>query len=103
MQELWLGFYQYDNGYGQNQGYQQELQDIATYFNSDGYFSVPKIWDRTTSTTVTLNTTSRPFFHYFQTKGILQHNDIGFKYHPTDVSTIKVANHSGQYIKLTFG
>ncbi|GAW22465.1 hypothetical protein ANO14919_120020 [Xylariales sp. No.14919] len=101
--ELWLGFYQYGNSYGQNLGFQQELEDIVAYFNSEEYLSAPKIWDGTTNTTKTLATSSKPFVHYFRTKGILQHNDIGPQYHPTDVGAIKVASHLLQYIKLTFG
>ncbi|KAH8166071.1 hypothetical protein CIB48_g2158 [Xylaria polymorpha] len=101
--ELWLGFYQYGNSYGQNQGFQQELESIVAYFNSAEYLSAPVIWDGTTRTTKTLETPSKPFVHYFRTKGILQHNDIGPQWHPTDVGAIKVASHLLQYIKLTFG
>ncbi|KAI1343372.1 SGNH hydrolase-type esterase domain-containing protein [Xylariaceae sp. FL0016] len=101
--ELWMGFYAYGNSYAQNQGYEQELKDIVAYFNSAAYLSAPKIWDGTTNTTTTLNTTSEPFVHYFSTKGIMQHNDIGPQYHPTDVGAIKVASHLMQYIRLTFG
>ncbi len=102
-QELWLGFYQYGNSYGQNQGFQQELEEIVAYFNSDEYLSAPRIWDGATETIRTLDTPSEPFVHYFRTKGILQHNDIGPQYHPTDVGAIKVASHLLQYIKLVFG
>ncbi|KAI1818610.1 Lipase, GDSL-like protein [Poronia punctata] len=101
--ELWLGFYQYGNSYGQDQGFQKELQGIVEYFNSDEYLSAPKIWDGTKNKTTTLDSPSEPFVHYFETKGILQHNDIGPGYHPTDVGAIKVASHLSQYIKLTFG
>lgn len=41
--------------------------------------------------------------HYFNTTGILQHNDIGPLWHPTDVGYIKVASHLMQYISLKFG
>ncbi|KAK5636170.1 hypothetical protein RRF57_011882 [Xylaria bambusicola] len=102
-QELWLGFYQYGNSYAQYQGFQQELEEIVTYFNSDEYLSAPKIWDGVTETTETLSTPSEHFVHFFRTKGILQHNDISPQYHPTDVGAIKVASHLLQYIKLTFG
>ncbi|KAI1437032.1 Lipase, GDSL-like protein [Xylaria sp. CBS 124048] len=101
--ELWLGFYQYGNSFAQDLGFQQELEDVVAYFNSPEYLSAPKIWDATTNTTTTLNTTCDPFVHYFRTKGILQHNDIGPQWHPTDVGAIKVASHLLQYIKLTFG
>ncbi|KAI0521086.1 Lipase, GDSL-like protein [Xylaria bambusicola] len=103
MVELWLGFYQYGNSYAQYQGFQHELEEIVAYFNSDRYLSAPKIWDGVTETIETLNMPSEPFVHYFRTKGILQHNDIGPQYHPTDVGAIKVASHLLQYIKLTFG
>ncbi|KAF3936984.1 hypothetical protein ABW19_dt0208982 [Dactylella cylindrospora] len=43
------------------------------------------------------------FVHYFNTTGILQHNDINPLWHPTDVGHIKVAAHLMQFIKLKFG
>ncbi|RJE24705.1 hypothetical protein PHISCL_02970 [Aspergillus sclerotialis] len=46
------------------------------------------------------------FVHYFDTTGILQHNDIGPgvpHLHPTDVGHIKVASHLMQYVKMKFG
>lgn len=43
------------------------------------------------------------FVHYFNTTGILQHNDIGPLYHPTDVGHVKLASHLKQYIKDSFG
>lgn len=43
------------------------------------------------------------FVHYFNTTGILQQNDIGPQYHPTDVGQIKIASHLQQYVKLKFG
>ena len=33
---------------------------------------------------------------------ILQHNDIGPLYHPTDVGHVKIASHLMQYVKLNF-
>ena len=41
--------------------------------------------------------------YYFNTTGILQHNDIGPLGHPTDVADVKLASHLMQYIKLVFG
>jgi hypothetical protein len=38
----------------------------------------------------------------FQLTGILEQNDIGPLYHPTDVGQVKLANQLMQYIKLTF-
>ncbi|KAI1079708.1 SGNH hydrolase-type esterase domain-containing protein [Whalleya microplaca] len=101
--QLWMGFFANGNSYTQDQGYEQELQDIVTFFNSDEYLSAPVIWDGTTNTTTTLEEPSEPFVHYFSTKGIMQHNDNGPQYHPTDVGAIKVASHLIQFIKLTFG
>lgn len=43
------------------------------------------------------------FVHYFDTTGILQHNDIGPQWHPTDVGQIKVASHLMQWVKIKFG
>ncbi|ORY67622.1 Lipase, GDSL-like protein [Pseudomassariella vexata] len=102
--ELWLGFYQSGNSYFQNKGFNQELYNIVQYFNSAEYLTAPKIWDGTTNATRTLNTTNhQPFVHFFNTTGIMQHNDIGPQWHPTDVGAIKVASHLTQFIRLTFG
>lgn len=65
-----MGFYAYGNSYGQNLGYEQELQDVVAYFNSDEYLSAPAVWDGTTNTTTTLGEPSEAFVHYFSTKGI---------------------------------
>ncbi len=89
--------------YAQNQGFQQELLDVVGFFNSPAYLSAPTVWDGVAEKMVTLNETGDPFVHYFSTKGILQHNDIGPQWHPTDVGAIKVASHLTQFIKLTFG
>ncbi|GFF58882.1 hypothetical protein IFM61606_07350 [Aspergillus udagawae] len=43
------------------------------------------------------------FIHYFDTTGILQHNDIAPQWHPTDVGHLKVAAHLMQWVKLKFG
>ncbi|KAG4217525.1 hypothetical protein PC116_g33994, partial [Phytophthora cactorum] len=60
----------YGNTYQQNLGYEQELKDIVSYFNSDAYLSAPSIWDGTTNMTTVLDAPSEPFVHYFSTKGI---------------------------------
>lgn len=39
---------------------------------------------------------------YFNTTGLMQHNDIAPQYHPTDVGHVKLASHLIQYIKLKF-
>ncbi|KAL4926379.1 SGNH/GDSL hydrolase family protein [Aspergillus undulatus] len=43
------------------------------------------------------------FVHYFDSTGILQHNDIAPQWHPTDVGHIKVAAHFMQWVKIKFG
>lgn len=40
------------------------------------------------------------FVYYFDTTGLLQHNDIGPKAHPTDVGHVKLASHLLQWVKL---
>ena len=42
----------------------------------------------------------RGFVYYFNTKGILQHNDINPKNHPTDVGHVKLASHLLQWTRL---
>lgn len=81
----------------------QQVQNTYDYFNSAAYLNSPTVYDGVTNTTRTLNTTSKPFVNIFNTTGILQHNDIGPEYHPTDVGAVKVASHALQYIKLTYG
>jgi lysophospholipase L1-like esterase len=41
--------------------------------------------------------------HYFDTRGILAHNDIGPQWHYTDVGNAKLAAAMVQYIKMKFG
>ncbi|KAF3766940.1 hypothetical protein M406DRAFT_337842 [Cryphonectria parasitica EP155] len=101
---LWIGFYNYGNNYYDDTflGYPQEIQDVYNYFNSDAYLSNPIVYNGTTNTTTTLNTTSQPFVRIFNTTGILQENDIGPEYHPTDVGAVKVASHALRYINLIY-
>ncbi|KAJ5888721.1 CAZyme family CE2 [Penicillium taxi] len=42
----------------------------------------------------------RGFVYYFDTSGILQHNDIGPKNHPTDIGHIKIASHLLQWVRV---
>ena len=80
---LWSGFSQVGNTWKQGGGFVEEIPQIVDHFApTDG---------------------SSPFVHYFNTTGILQHNDIGPLYHPTDFGAVKLASHLMQYIKLTFG
>ncbi|KAK5174868.1 uncharacterized protein LTR77_000004 [Saxophila tyrrhenica] len=84
---LWEGFGETDNMWIQGGGFVDIIQDVVRSYNNGS-----------------LNERGgEGFVHYFNTTGILQHNDIGPLYHPTDVGHIKLASHLMQYIKLTFG
>lgn len=72
------------------------------YFNSPEYLSNPILYDPVKNTTYHSFRPCAPFVSYFNTTGILQHNDIGPQYHPTDVGHVKLASHLIQYIKLKF-
>lgn len=102
---LWIGFYQYGNSFFDDTalGFPSAIRATADYFNSEAYLAHPTVYDAVTNTTRTLSEPSKPFVRIFNTTGILQHNDIGPQYHPTDVGAIKVASHALQYIKLTYG
>ncbi len=76
---------------------------MTRYFNSDEYLSSPLIYDGITKKTSNSDNKAAPFVHYFNTSGILQHNDIGPQHHPTDVGAIKVASHLLQFVRMTFG
>ncbi|KAJ5621322.1 Esterase SGNH hydrolase-type subgroup [Penicillium herquei] len=56
--------------------YEQEAKDVHAHFKDKG------------------------FVYYFDTTGILQHNDINPKNHPTDVGHVKLASHLLQWTKL---
>ncbi|PSK60125.1 hypothetical protein B9Z65_1023 [Elsinoe australis] len=79
LMSLWSGFYQSGTTYKQSNGFLDEILRVNDYYKDAG------------------------FVHYFNTTGILAHNDIGPQYHPTDFGALKVAAHMQQYIKLTFG
>ncbi|KAJ9143668.1 Lipase, GDSL-like protein [Coniochaeta hoffmannii] len=103
---LWLGFYQSGNSYfpSASQGFEKEMYEIYQWFNSPGYLDNPVVWDGTTNTTKpACSNKTEAFVHYFNTTGILQHNDIGPQWHPTDVGAVKIASHLIQYIRMTFG
>ncbi|KAF3285584.1 hypothetical protein TWF970_010626 [Orbilia oligospora] len=80
--QIWQGFYSYGNTHLQNlDGYQAGiLAAVDSFKKKDG----------------------SNFVHYFNTTGILQHNDINPLWHPTDTGHIKVAAHLMQFIKLKF-
>ncbi|PSR82914.1 SGNH hydrolase-type esterase domain-containing protein [Coniella lustricola] len=107
LMSLWIGFYNYGNNYYDDtaSGYPAQIQAVYDYFNSDTYLANPVIYDGVTNTTSTLNTTTpiQPFVKIFNTTGILQENDIGPQYHPTDVGAVKVASHALRYINLVYG
>ncbi|KAL9114850.1 MAG: hypothetical protein Q9227_001093 [Pyrenula ochraceoflavens] len=84
LQSLWIGWSPVGNTYEQalQLGFRQEIVDVVNHYASGG---------------------DESFVHYFNTTGILQHNDNNPAYHPTDVGHIKVASHMLQYAKLKFG
>ncbi|KAL5362409.1 acetylxylan esterase [Aspergillus floccosus] len=76
---LWGEFEATGNTYVQNPLYVSEIQRVYQHFESQG------------------------FVHYFDTKGILQHNDIAPRDHPTDVGHLKIASHLLQWVKIKLG
>ncbi|KAK3694801.1 SGNH hydrolase-type esterase domain-containing protein [Podospora appendiculata] len=102
---LWLGFYQSGNSYfpGASQGFVNEVCQMCKWFNSDDYLRNQTIYDGVTKKISRASGRPEPFVHYFNTSGIMQHNDIGPQWHPTDVGAIKVASHLQQFIRITFG
>ncbi|KAK0718871.1 SGNH hydrolase-type esterase domain-containing protein [Apiosordaria backusii] len=104
---LWLGFYQSGNTYLPNapEGWVKEIQDLVKWFNSDKYLKEPLVYDGVTKKTTKLRPRKKetPFVHWFNTKGILQHNDMGPQWHPTDVGAIKVASHLQEFVRMRFG
>ncbi|KAL2131611.1 hypothetical protein VTI74DRAFT_4795 [Chaetomium olivicolor] len=70
--------------------------------NSDAYLRNPVVYDGDTKKTFKTGKRAEPFVHYFNTTGIMQHNDIAPQWHPTDVGAIKVASHLQQFIRMKF-
>ncbi|KAJ9155552.1 Lipase, GDSL-like protein [Pleurostoma richardsiae] len=105
LMSLWLGFYQYGNTFYDNgdDPINTGIYSVYQYFNTKDYLDNPVVYDGVTNKTRKLCKKSEAFVHLFNTTGILQHNDIGPQYHPTDVGAIKVASHAIQFIKLTLG
>jgi hypothetical protein len=100
---LWLGFYASGNTYMQSgDGFVPQIQGIYEYFNSKEYLQNPILYDPIKNTTYASHKPCQPFVHYFNTTGLMQHNDIGPQWHPTDAGHIKLASHLIQYIKLKF-
>ncbi|KAL9623428.1 MAG: hypothetical protein Q9160_002321 [Pyrenula sp. 1 TL-2023] len=81
---LWIGWEAIGNTFSQQTqlGFREEIVNVVNHYASGG---------------------EETFVHYFNTTGILQHNDNNPAYHPTDVGHIKVASHMLQYVKLMFG
>ncbi|ESZ94800.1 Lipase, GDSL-like protein [Sclerotinia borealis F-4128] len=100
---LWEGFFAYGNSYAQAQGFTTEIHNIHQYFNSKDYLSNPILYNPHTNSTYSSHRPSAPFVSYFNTTGLMQHNDIGPAYHPTDVGHIKIASHLIQYVRVKFG
>ncbi|EKG17882.1 hypothetical protein MPH_04831 [Macrophomina phaseolina MS6] len=76
---LWNGFGPVGSSWAQGGAFIDEIQEVARTYAAEG------------------------FVHYFNTTGIMQHNDIGPQWHPTDVGHIKLASHLMQFIKEKFG
>ncbi|KAL2802408.1 SGNH hydrolase-type esterase domain-containing protein [Aspergillus granulosus] len=81
LMSLWGGFGATGDTYAQGPLFVSEIQNVYKFYRHKG----------------------GKFVHYFDTMGILQHNDIAPQRHPTDVGHIKVAAHFMQWVKLTFG
>ena len=107
---LWGGFYQSGDTWLQGPTYVQAIENVVQAFAGP---STPAPYGSNNSVCQTASanysnvTSDTPqgsgFVHYFNTTGILQHNDIGPLYHPTDVGHIKLASHLMQFVKLKFG
>ncbi|KAL2862828.1 SGNH/GDSL hydrolase family protein [Aspergillus lucknowensis] len=80
LMSLWGGFSASGITYAQGPLFVEEIRDVYEYFQAQG-----------------------DFVHYFDTTGILQHNDIAPQWHPTDVGHVKAAAHFMQWVKIKFG
>ncbi|KAI9674310.1 MAG: hypothetical protein M1822_009559 [Bathelium mastoideum] len=107
---LWGGWYQSGDTWLQSPTYLQAIENVVQAFSGPAA-PAPYGSNNTVCQTASANysnvTSDTPqgsgFVHYFNTTGILQHNDIGPLYHPTDVGHIKLASHLMQFVKLKFG
>ena len=86
---LWSGFGQVGNTWQQGAGFYDEIQNVVKHFNNGSLNKKGECSDC--------------FVYYFNTTGILEHNDIGPQYHPTDVGHIKLASHLMSYLRFVFG
>lgn len=105
LQSLWQGFTQYGNWYYPNAPYclEKEVYQVYQSFNTEEYLNNPTVYDGVTKETSQTNKKTDPFVHFFNTTGIMQHNDINPGFHLTDVGSIKLASQLQQYVKLKFG
>ncbi|KAE8369228.1 SGNH hydrolase-type esterase domain-containing protein [Aspergillus caelatus] len=79
LMSLWGNFVKSGSTWVQKPFYESEVQNVYQHFEKDGYV------------------------HYFDTKGILQHNDISPGGHPTDFGHLKIASHLMQWTKIKLG
>ncbi|OQN95549.1 hypothetical protein B0A48_18393 [Cryoendolithus antarcticus] len=84
---LWSGFNRASNTWAQGASFLNEIQMVVNHFNGGSLDQYGR----------------KGFVHYFDTTGILEHNDIRPQYNPTDFGHVKLASHLMQYIKLTIG
>ncbi|RQM06541.1 hypothetical protein DH86_00003264, partial [Scytalidium sp. 3C] len=82
---LWEGFNVVGNTYQQSSAFLPQIYQIYEYFNSPQYLLNPVLYNPVTNSTYHSHKPSAPFVSYFNTTGLMQHNDIGPLYHPTDV------------------
>lgn len=66
LMSLWNGFYSHGNTYKQSGAFVDEIWNVYQEYKDRG------------------------FVHYFNSTGVLQHNDVAPEWHPTDVGHIKV-------------
>lgn len=66
LMSLWNGFRSTGNSYAQTGAFKDEIWEVYRHYADQG------------------------FVHYFNSTGILQHNDIGPQWHPTDFGHVKV-------------
>ncbi|KAL9065867.1 MAG: hypothetical protein Q9157_007327 [Trypethelium eluteriae] len=107
---LWGGWSQQGDTWVQGPTYVQAIENVVQAFSGPstpapygGNSSVCQTASANYSNVTSDTPQGRGFVHYFNTTGILQHNDIGPLYHPTDVGHVKLASHLMQFVKLKFG
>ncbi|KAK6408191.1 hypothetical protein LTR95_018457, partial [Oleoguttula sp. CCFEE 5521] len=72
---LWSGFNRASNTWAQGASFLDEIQMVVNHFNGGSLDQYGR----------------KGFVHYFDTTGILEHNDIGPQYNPTDFGHVKLA------------